>query len=84
MWRSHMFEKENSVRVKGQDQAEVPLFLVVGIIRTTHPMVRLEIVDLFPKNQNPQVLAKKLDHVEVVAEPRPVTREAVKENQSAT
>ena len=41
----------------------------------THPMVRLEVVDLLPEHQRPQVLTEELDDVERVVEPRPVARE---------
>lgn len=40
-------------------------------------MVRLEVIDLLPEYQCPQVLAQELDHVERVREPRPVFREPV-------
>lgn len=43
----------------------------------TYPVIRLQIVDLFPKHQKPEVLAEKLDHVEVIIESRSVAREPV-------
>jgi hypothetical protein len=39
---------------------------------STHPVVRLEIVNLLLEHDGPQVLAQELDHVEVVREARPV------------
>ena len=38
-------------------------------------MVRLEVINLLPKHQRPEVFAEKLDDVERVVEPRPVARE---------
>lgn len=38
----------------------------------TYPVVRLEIVHLFPEHQRPEVLADELDHVKRVVEARPV------------
>ena len=38
-------------------------------------MVRLEVVNLLPKHQRPEVFAEELDDVERVVEPRPVARE---------
>lgn len=50
-------------------------FSGAGNFLETHPVVRLQIVDLFPEHQRPQVLADEFDHVERVVEPRPVARE---------
>ncbi len=45
-------------------------------------MVRLEVVNLLPKHQRPEVFAEELDDVERVVEPRPVAREPAVPNVS--
>lgn len=38
------------------------------MIALTYAMVRLKVVDLFPKYQNPNILAQELDHIQRVRE----------------
>jgi len=40
-------------------------------------MIRLEVVDLLPENDRPEVLAKEFDHVEGVGKAGPVAGESV-------
>ena len=40
-------------------------------------MVCLQVIDLFPEQNDPQVLAKKLDHVETVKKSRTIAGESV-------
>ena len=47
-----------------------------GEVRPTHPVVRLQVVDLLAEDEHPEVLAEELDHVEGVIEARAVPREA--------
>lgn len=42
----------------------------------THPVVRLQVVDLLAEDEHPEVLAEELDHVEGVVEARAVPRES--------
>lgn len=42
----------------------------------TYPVVCLEIVDLFPEDERPEILAQELDDIERVVEARPVCRES--------
>lgn len=39
-------------------------------------MISLEIIDLLPENQRPEILAKELNHVEGIAEPWSVAGES--------
>ncbi len=39
-------------------------------------MIGLQIINLLPKHQRPEIFAQKLDGVERVGEARPVTRES--------
>lgn len=43
----------------------------------TNPMVRLQVINLLPPDQHPQVLAQEFDHIERIAEARPIFRESV-------
>ena len=45
----------------------------------THPMIRLQIINLLPEHHPPDILAQELDDVEVVAEPRPIPREPLRQ-----
>lgn len=40
-------------------------------------MVRLQIVDLLPEEEGPHVLAQKLDHIQRIRKPWPISREPV-------
>jgi len=40
-------------------------------------MIRLQIINLLPEHQRPQILAQELDHIERVGEAWAVAREAV-------
>lgn len=42
-----------------------------------YPVIRLEVVDLLPEHQRPQVLAEELDHIERIVEAWAVAREPV-------
>lgn len=42
-------------------------------------MIRLEIVNLFLEHHGPQILAQKLDHIQLIREPGPVSREPLRQ-----
>ncbi len=44
-------------------------------------MVRLQVVNLLPENQRPEVFAQELDGVESVGEAWPVARESVQTHE---
>ena len=56
----------------------VSLVVIFLLLLRTYSVVRLEVVNLFPKHQRPQVLAEEFNHVQRIRETRSVPREPVR------
>lgn len=56
------------------ESADITRNETAGIINT-YPVIRLEVVDLLPKDKHPEILTEELDHVQCIREARPVFRE---------
>jgi hypothetical protein len=48
------------------------LWALRGIGRASHPMIRLQVINLLSEHQHPQILAQELDHVQRIREARAV------------